>query len=94
MPDIRRTIVAIGSHDLVLDLIASRLSERPGNPTLASANVGSLGGLLAVRRGETHIAGSHLMDEETGEYNIILHTSAMFRAGGSPCSTSREEHRD
>ena len=70
MADIRRTIVAIGSHDLVLDLIASRLSEHPGNPTLASANVGSLGGLLAVRRGETHIAGSHLMDEETGEYNI------------------------
>ena len=70
MPDIRRTIVAIGSHDLILDMLASRLSERPGNPTLASANVGSLGGLLAVRRGETHIAGSHLMDEDTGEYNI------------------------
>ena len=69
MADIRRTIVAIGSHDLILDLLASRLSERPGNPTLASANVGSLGGLLAVRRGETHIAGSHLMDEDTGEYN-------------------------
>lgn len=70
MPDIRRTIVAIGSHDLILDLLASRLSERPGNPTLASANVGSLGGLLAVRRGETHVAGSHLMDEDTGEYNV------------------------
>ena len=70
MADISRTIVAIGSHDLVLDLLASRLSGRPGNPTLASANVGSLGGLLAVRRGETHIAGSHLMDEETGEYNV------------------------
>ncbi len=70
MPDIRRTIVAIGSHDLILDLLASRLSERPGNPSLSSANVGSLGGLLAVRRGETHIAGSHLMDEETGEYNV------------------------
>ena len=70
MADIGRTIVAIGSHDLILDLLASRLSERPGNPTLASANVGSLGGLLAVRRGETHIAGSHLMDEETGEYNV------------------------
>ena len=68
--DIRRTIVAIGSHDLILDLLTSRLSERPGNPTLASANVGSLGGLLAVRRGETHIAGSHLMDEDTGEYNV------------------------
>ena len=70
MPDIRRTIVAIGSHDLILDLLASRLSERPGNPTLASANVGSLGGLLAVRRGETHVAGTHLMDEDTGEYNL------------------------
>lgn len=70
MADISRTIVAIGSHDLILDLLASRLSGRPGNPTLASANVGSLGGLLAVRRGETHIAGSHLMDEETGEYNV------------------------
>ena len=70
MPDIQRTIVAIGSHDLILDLLASRLSERPGNPSLSSANVGSLGGLLAVRRGETHIAGSHLMDEETGEYNV------------------------
>ncbi len=70
MADIRRTVVAIGSHDLILDLLASRLSERPGNSTLASANVGSLGGLLAVRRGETHIAGSHLMDEDTGEYNV------------------------
>ena len=70
MSDIQRTIVAIGSHDLILDLLASRLSERPGNPSLSSANVGSLGGLLAVRRGETHIAGSHLMDEETGEYNV------------------------
>ncbi len=70
MPDIRNTIVAIGSHDLILDLLASRLSECPGNPTLSSANVGSLGGLLAVRRGETHVAGSHLMDEDTGEYNV------------------------
>ena len=70
MRDIRRTIVATGSHDLVLDLLASRLSESPGNPTVSSANVGSIGGLLAIRRGETHIAGSHLLDEETGEYNV------------------------
>ena len=70
MRDIRRTIVATGSHDLILDLLASRLSESSGNPTVSSANVGSIGGLLAIRRGETHIAGSHLLDEETGEYNI------------------------
>ena len=68
--EVLRTIVAIGSHDMVLDLIASRLSRKSGGPGLASANVGSMGGLLAIRRGEAHIAGTHLMDEETGEYNV------------------------
>ena len=70
MRDIQRAIVVTGSHDLILDLLASRLSEKRGNPSLASANVGSLGGLLAIRRGEAHIAGSHLLDENTGEYNV------------------------
>jgi putative molybdopterin biosynthesis protein len=37
---------------------------------LASANVGSQGGLVALRRGEAHLAGSHLLNPETGEYNI------------------------
>ncbi len=68
--DVRRTIVAIGSHDMVLDLIASRLSGVSGAPGLSTANVGSLGGILAIRRGEAHFAGVHLLDEETGEYNI------------------------
>ena len=68
--EVLRTIVAIGSHDMVLDLIASRLSRMSGGPGLASANVGSMGGLLAIRRGEAHIAGTHLMDEESGEYNV------------------------
>ena len=68
--EVRRTIVAIGSHDMVLDLIASRLSRSTGGPGLSSANVGSMGGLLAIRRGEAHIAGTHLMDEDTGEYNL------------------------
>ena len=70
--EVRKTIVAIGSHDMVLDLIASRLSSKTGGPGLSSANVGSMGGLLAIRRGESHIAGTHLMDEETGEYNVAF----------------------
>src|SRR6185436_17577814 len=37
---------------------------------LVSANVGSQGGLIALRRGEAHLAGSHLLNPETGEYNI------------------------
>jgi len=49
-------------------LMAYFLAER--GRRLASANVGSLGGLLALRRGEAHLAGSHLLDPSTGEYNL------------------------
>ncbi|MEJ2351416.1 MAG: molybdopterin biosynthesis protein, partial [Anaerolineales bacterium] len=66
--EIERTIFAIGSHDITLDLIAQYLSAH--DRRLASANVGSLGGLVALRRGEAHLAGSHLLDPETGEYNL------------------------
>jgi len=68
--EVDQTIVAIGSHDLTLDLLSSRLSAlRPG-ASLSSSNVGSLGGLIALQRGEAHLAGSHLLDEESGEYNL------------------------
>ena len=68
--DVDRTIVATGSHDLTLDLMASHVRRTRPELSLASSNVGSLGGLLALRRGEAHMAGCHLMDEDTGEYNI------------------------
>lgn len=67
---IARTIMAIGSHDLTLDLLAQFLAEVGDGMRLASANVGSLGGLVALRRGECHLAGSHLLDPETGDYNV------------------------
>jgi putative molybdopterin biosynthesis protein len=66
--DIERTIFCIGSHDLSLDLLAqflARLDRR-----LVSSNVGSQGGLVALARGEAHLSGSHLLDPETGEYNV------------------------
>ena len=66
--EIERTILSIGSHDLTLDLMAQFLAEH--DRRLASANVGSQGGLVALRRGEAHFAGSHLLNPETGEYNI------------------------
>ena len=66
--DLEKTIFAIGSHDISLDLMAQFLAE--GNRRLSSANVGSQGGLVALRRGEAHLAGSHLLDPQTGEYNI------------------------
>ncbi len=67
--EIDKSIVAIGSHDLTLDLLAQFLAEREGGWRLMSANVGSLGGLVALRRGESHLGGSHLLDPETGVYN-------------------------
>lgn len=69
-PEIDRTIVTIGSHDLVLDLAASHLRARDPRLSLASSNVGSLGGLVALRDGLCHLAGSHLLDPDTGTYTL------------------------
>ena len=68
LSEIERTIVHIGSHDLCLDLLAQFLAD--AGRRLTSANAGSLGGLVALRRGEAHLAGSHLLDPQTGEYNV------------------------
>ena len=68
--DIENTIVCIGSHDNALDLLANILKKRFSRYSLSSAHVGSMGGVMALKRGEAHIAGTHLLDEETGEYNV------------------------
>lgn len=67
-PDqIARTVVVIGSHDLTLDLLGDELIPR--DVYLSSSHVGSLGGLLALKKDYAHLATSHLLDEETGTYN-------------------------
>ncbi len=64
-------LLAIGSHDLTIDLLNSLLKEKTGGRIhIASSNVGSLGGLLAVKRRTAHFAGSHLLDTATGDYNL------------------------
>lgn len=68
--EIANTIVCIGSHDNALDVLGNYLRKRHPGLSLSSAHVGSLGGLLALRRGEAHLAGTHLLDEHTGEYNV------------------------
>jgi putative molybdopterin biosynthesis protein len=67
-PELERTIFCIGSHDMTLDLLAQFLSQR--DRRFASANIGSQGGLVALKRGEAHLAGSHLLDPQTGGYNL------------------------
>ena len=64
-------LLALGSHDLTVDLLASSIKERSeGRITISSSNIGSMGGLLAIEKGIAHFAGSHLLDTQTGEYNF------------------------
>lgn len=67
--ELDKTLVCIGSHDLLLDIISDLMSGEPGGVRLSSTHVGSLGGLMALRRGEAHLTPSHLLDEKTGVYN-------------------------
>ncbi len=67
--EIDKTLVCIGSHDLLLDIISDLMSGEPDGVRLSSTHIGSLGGLMALKRGEAHITPSHLLDENTGIYN-------------------------
>jgi putative molybdopterin biosynthesis protein len=68
LSELDRTLVSIGSHDLIVDIIADMMSGQ--GFSLAGTHVGSMAGLMALKRGECHLAPIHLLDEETGTYNI------------------------
>ncbi len=68
--DLLNTVVIIGSHDITLDILADEIRRKNANVRISSGNVGSLGGLIALRKGSCHLAGSHLLDTRTGQYNI------------------------
>ncbi len=68
--EIENTLVFIGSHDNILDVLANLLHRLRPICRLSSAHVGSMGGIMAIKRGEAHLAGTHLLDEQTGEYNV------------------------
>ena len=69
-PQVERTILCTGSHDLCLDLLNDCLQQKDPAYPLASTHVGSLGGIMALRQGMCHIAGSHLLDPADASYNI------------------------
>jgi len=66
---VRNTLSVIGSHDMLIDVIGDHFRKRFPGEYVSSAHVGSMGGIMAIKRGEAHIAGIHLLDEQTGEYN-------------------------
>lgn len=67
---IENTLVSIGSHDMIIDVMNDMMAERFPGMNLSGTHVGSMGGLMALSRNETVIAPTHLLDEETGEYNV------------------------
>ncbi len=68
--EIENTLVSIGSHDVLMDIVANIIHQNKELVNLSSAHVGSLGGIMAIKKGECHIAPIHLLDEETGMYNL------------------------
>lgn len=70
MEEIKNTIVCIGSHDPILDILADMLHIKSNHYYLSSAHTGSMGGIMALKNEETHIAPIHLLDMESGEYNV------------------------
>jgi putative molybdopterin biosynthesis protein len=67
---IRRTIVIVGSHDNTLDILADQIKATHSQLTISSSHVGSMGGLMAIKRGVCHLAGAHLLDTRDGTYNL------------------------
>jgi putative molybdopterin biosynthesis protein len=68
--EIENTLVSIGSHDVLMDIVSNIIHQKQKMVSLSSAHVGSLGGIMAMKKGECHIAPIHLLDEETGLYNL------------------------
>lgn len=79
--DICNSLVVIGSHDPLIDEIAQLVHERWPHMYVASTHVGSMGAIVAAKRGENHCGGIHLLDEATGEYNVA-YLEKHFPNGG------------
>lgn len=69
LQSIQHTILAIGSHDPMLDMLGQFITMKFPEVRFTSANVGSMGGLVALKRQEAHVAGIHLLDRKMGDYN-------------------------
>ena len=78
---LENTLVVIGSHDPLLDELGDMLHVANPDVYMSSSHVGSMGGIMAIRRGEAHAAGCHLLDTETGKYNVSF-LKKYFPKGG------------
>jgi molybdate-binding protein/DNA-binding transcriptional regulator YhcF (GntR family) len=65
-----KVIRIVGSHDLALNILLDLLRQRVEGLRTEVTHAGSLGGLIALQEERAELAGTHLLDEETGEYNF------------------------
>jgi len=65
-------VVIAGSNDIALELLVKNAALLHPQYTFSISNVGSLAGLIALQNGGCHIAATHLLDQETGEYNSVF----------------------
>ncbi|MFO7751875.1 MAG: molybdopterin biosynthesis protein [Desulfobacteraceae bacterium] len=67
---IENTVVVTGSHDNTLDVLSDLVRRSDTGISLSSTHVGSMGGIMALKKGTCHMAGIHLLDPEKGSYNV------------------------
>ena len=67
--EVSNVIRIVGSHDLALNILLDLLRQRVEGLKTEVTHAGSLGGLIALQEERADLAGTHLLDEETGEYN-------------------------
>jgi putative molybdopterin biosynthesis protein len=70
LDEIKKAIVFNGSHDLTIDILSSILKKEQHDMKIVSSHVGSMAGIMAIKKGEAHVAGIHLLDPDTKQYNI------------------------
>ncbi|MCQ2461151.1 MAG: molybdopterin biosynthesis protein [Clostridia bacterium] len=79
--DLNNTLTIIGSHDPLIDEVADILKRQNPDSVVSSSHVGSMGAIMAVKRGEAQMGAIHLLDEATGEYNTSF-VAKYFKDGG------------
>lgn len=78
---IENALIVTGSHDPVIDEISDIMKRTGTGFSLTSTHVGSMGAVNALKSGTAHLGAVHLLDSETGEYNVSF-VKKYFPDGG------------
>ena len=81
LDELKNTLTIIGSHDPLIDEITDLLKIENKDSVVSSSHVGSMGAIMALKRGESQMGAIHLLDEEKGEYNT-KYVNKHFPNGG------------